>query len=517
MPGQGCRHDASKSLDSDTHPFAKQVSNKLMAEPAPEASPGIIIVGAGIAGICAAIQLRQAGHNVQVLEKGDAVGGTWRDNIYPGAACDIPSHLYSFSFAPKDDWSRTYATQDEILAYLEDSVRDFGIEDLIRYGAVVAATHYDEDLKVWTVELGDGETLSAEFLILACGQLHVPNIPEFPGLDKFDGDIMHSAEWHSDTELEDRNVALIGSAASGIQIATAIAETVNHLTIFQRSPNWIAPRAGGSYSAFQKHLFRIIPPLRKLRRHAQFLQHEMTILAFRTNSIAARLMTFVVRSFMRYKTKDRELLDALTPDYPIGCKRILLSNSYLKLFNRDDVLLEASGIAGFERNGILTNDGRRHPVDLAILATGFRTTEFLAPIDICGRDGKALSEVWAEGPQAHLGITVPGFPNMFLLYGPNTGLGHNSMVFMIECQVRYVQKLLDRMKNAGTKEVVVREAVSEMSNARLQKRAAETAWAGTCASWYKNEQGLLVGIWPYSATRYWWMTREPDLSEFDLR
>lgn len=480
--------------------------------------PSIIVVGAGLAGICAAIRLQMAGfHDIRVIEKANSIGGTWRDNIYPGAACDIPSHLYSYSFAPKDDWTQTYATQPEIQAYLEGCIDKFEIRRLIRLNTEVVSTHYDAAEKRWAVELRDGETLSANFLIMACGQLHRPHMPEIAGVSDFVGATMHSAAWKPDVSIEGRKVALIGNAASGIQIAGAISDSVNHLTIFQRSPNWITPRLGGRYSRFQTWLFKRLPPLRHLRRGAQFLQHEMLIFAFRENSLTAKLLTFIAKKFMRRKIGRDDLVDALTPEYPIGCKRILISNGFLKLFRRDDVALETEAIDRFDKTGIVLKDGRRHEIDVAIFATGFKATELLAPIDVVGEEGAYLSDAWEQGPQAHLGITVPGFPNMFLLYGPNTGLGHNSMVFMIECQVRYICRLLREVVSRGAGDVAVRPEILNAFNARLQERASNTAWAAACGSWYKNEHGRLVGIWPFSATRYWWMTRRPKPEEFILR
>ena len=467
-----------------------------------------------MSGICAGVRLREAGCDVVILEKASSIGGTWRDNVYPGAACDVPSHLYSFSFFPKSDWSRTYAFQDEILRYLEACVEKFNLSRSIRFSSEVIGAKYDEAKKCWSVELADGQTQQANFLIWACGQLHRPNIPKFEGSAEFQGEIMHSAEWRRDVSLEGRTVALVGNAASGIQIASAIADQVSRLIILQRTPNWIMPRVGGRYRNFQKRLFGWFPPLRRLRRYSQFLQQEALIFAFRRNSLASRALTLLAQRFMRRKIGNELMFDVLTPDYPIGCKRILLSNSYLKLFRRDNVVLETGGIERFTANGITLAGGQKYDAEVVVMATGFRATEMLEHISIAGTGGRMLQDEWASGPQAHLGLTVPGFPNMFILYGPNTGLGHNSMIFMIECQVNYIRKLTAWMTGRGFKSVEARQSACDHSNQKLQEHASHSAWAGACASWYKTENGRLTGIWPYSAVRYWLRTRRPLEREY---
>lgn len=473
-----------------------------------------IIVGAGISGICAGVRLRQAGYDVVILEKASSIGGTWRDNVYPGAACDVPSHLYSFSFFPKSDWSRTYAYQDEILRYLETCVESFDLGTSIRFSSEVIAAKYDEAEKCWSVELADGRTERANFLIWACGQLHRPNIPNFAGAEEFEGEIMHSAQWRRDVPLEGRTVAIVGNAASGVQIASAIADQVGRLIIFQRTPNWIMPRVGGRYRDFQKRLFGWFPPLRRLRRYSQFWQQEALIFAFRRDSLASRALTLLAQGFMRRKIGKELMFDALTPDYPIGCKRILLSNSYLKLFRRDNVVLETGRIERFSANGIIVSGGGMYKTEVVVLATGFKAADLLANISVKGASGRELRDEWADGPQAHLGLTVPEFPNMFILYGPNTGLGHNSMIFMIECQVNHICKLAELMSGRGYKAVEGRQSACDESNMKLQKRALDTAWAGSCASWYKSENGRLTAIWPYSAVRYWLRTRQPAEREY---
>lgn len=481
----------------------------------PDSWPRVAVVGAGIAGICAAIRLKQAGvRDLVVLEKTQSIGGTWRDNIYPGAACDVPSHLYSFSFAPNAEWSRVYAPQAEILDYLEDCVETFGIGNLIRYGAEVAEARYDAEPRHWRIELRPGEPVFADILIIACGQLHRPNIPDFAGMESFAGQCMHSARWQPGCDVTGKNVAVIGSAASAVQIAPEIVDDVRHLTVFQRTPNWIAPRLDRKYSAFEKQMMHRFRFLQTTYRLLNFLFQELFFLAFRPNSLFGRSVAFITRMFMRRKIKREDLIEPLMPDYSFGCKRVLLSSTFLKMFRREDVSLVAREISNFETRGVVTQDGKLHEADIVVLATGFQVSDMLAPIVIRGRKESLLSDAWKRGAYAYLGITVPGFPNMFLLYGPNTGLGHNSMIFMIERQVEYICKLLQRMRRDRISEIEVRKDVSETFNDKLQSRMSKTSWSGNCASWYKNEHGLVVAVWPYSTIRYWWMTRNPELRDY---
>lgn len=477
--------------------------------------PRVVVVGAGIAGICAAIRLRQAGvRDLVVLEKTQAIGGTWRDNIYPGAACDVPSHLYSFSFAPNAEWSRVYAPQAEILNYLEDCVGKFGIGDLIRYGAEVAETRYNDTRRHWRIDLMSGEPVFADILIIACGQLHRPNIPEFAGMESFAGRCMHSAQWQPGCDVSGKNVAVIGNAASAVQIAPEIVDDVHHLTVFQRTPNWIAPRLDREYSAFEKLMMRRFRFLQTLYRLLNYLLQELFYLAFRPSSLFGKTVAFITRRFMRRKIRREDLIEPLMPQYPFGCKRVLLSSAFLKMFRGEKVSLVTDGISHFDARGVVTQDGSAHPADIVVLATGFQVTDMLAPIAIRGRDEKLLSEAWKCGAYAYLGIAVPDFPNMFILYGPNTGLGHNSMIFMIEQQVEYICKLLQKMRRDKISDIEVRKDVTERFNHRLQAHMDKTSWSGNCASWYKNEHGLVVAVWPYSTIRYWWMTRDPELRDY---
>ncbi len=479
--------------------------------------PRIVIVGAGISGICAGIRLRRAGFDdILILEKAERIGGTWRDNAYPGAACDVPSHLYSFSFAPKADWSHFYAGQAEILAYLEDCVARFALAAVIRTGVEVTAARYSETERRWRVELAGGEHLNADIVIMATGQLHRPCVPEIAGQGDFAGAAFHSARWPKGCDPEDRNVAIVGSAASAVQIATALARRDNRITVFQRTPNWVLPRFNPAYSDLAKRLSRV-PVLRRLRRDALYGLREATLLAFRSGSAINRLAAAATRAFMRHMLRRTRLADTLTPDYPLGCKRILLAGDYLSLIGRGRVSLATAGISHIVPEGIVTADGMVHPADIIVYATGFRATEFLAPIDVRGRGEARLADDWAEGAEAYLGMTVPRFPNLFMLYGPNTGVGHTSVIFMVECQVQHIVRLLTHMRHVAVAEADVRGDVFRRFNRRMQLAMARRTWSGNCTSWYKDKNGKVILIWPYSTARYWWMTHRPRIADYQLR
>lgn len=475
----------------------------------------VVIIGCGISGICAGILLKQAGiDDIVILEKADRIGGTWRDNTYPGAACDIPAHLYSYSFATTGHWPRKYATQPEILAYLNDCVGRFDLGGSIRFGAEVVEATYEAGQ--WHITLADGGTLRADILITACGQLHRPFIPDIAGHDTFAGTSFHTAQWRHDCDLKSRAVAIIGSAASAVQIANAISWNVARLTIFQRTPNWFMSHWDRPYPRLVQMLFSALPPVRRLYRWLSFLFHELFVLAFRTGSLSGRLLTTLSAMRLRRSIADERLRAAMTPDYPFGCKRVLRVGGYLRLFKYDTNSVVAEPIERLAPYGIVTRDGRVHPADVIIYATGFRASAMLAPMTICGRGGVRLADAWARGAEAYLGMTVPGFPNFFMLYGPNTNLGHNSAIFMIECQVRYVIQLLKRMRSMGAAEIEPRPQALARFSARLKQRMGKTVWAGGCRSFYQDETGRVVIIWPFSTVRYWWLTRRPRLADYLL-
>ena len=474
-----------------------------------------IVIGAGFAGIGMAIALQRAGvHDFVVLERSHDVGGVWRDNCYPGAACDVPSHLYSFSFEPNPNWSRTFAPQPEIYAYLRRCMRKYALDRHIRFGAEVARARYDEPHALWRVTLTDGTELSAAMLVSGTGQLSRPALPKLPGIETFRGHAFHSAHWDHDYPLAGKRVAVVGTGASAIQFVPAIAGTVRKLTVFQRSPAYITPRPDRAYRPWQKALFRRLPWAMKLHRASIYLRYESRAIAFTRLS---GLMKYAVGQPFR-KQLARQVPDAgqraqLTPDYPIGCKRILLSSEYLATMSRDNVELVTQGIRRVTEHGIETTDGTHHAVDAIVYGTGFAATEFLSPMRIAGRGGLDLNDAWRRGAKAYLGLTVPGFPNFFMLYGPNTNLGHNSIVYMLESQIAHVMRCYRAMQRADATAIEVDEGRYRRFNTHVQQRLAQSVWAG-CKSWYVDAAGHNSTNWHGFTLSYRWLTRFSGLSAY---
>lgn len=474
-----------------------------------------IIVGSGFAGIGLGIRLKQAGlSGFTILEKSDRLGGTWRDNTYPGAACDTPAFSYCFSFEQKTDWSRKWSPQPEIRTYLEHCAEKYGLLPHIQFETEVAAARFDADAGLWRVRTTAGEDLEAEVLVSSVGQLNRPFLPEIPGLDRFRGASFHSARWDHDVALEGRRVAVIGNAASAIQFVPRIAPRVAELTIFQRSANWMIPRFDRAYSDAERRRFARHPRLARLYRWWIWLQHELRYPVFRRNAFLSRRLERLAEKSMRAQVADPALQDELVPDYPIGGKRILISDDYYPTLNRENVRVVTDGIDRLTETEVVTKDGDAHPADVVIFGTGFQSTSFLAPMRIEGLDGRSLAGEWKDGAQAYLGLTVSGFPNFFMTYGPNTNLGHNSIIFMLECQVGYILQCIQALEERNLAWLDLREEVLAAYNAELQRELAETAWAATGRSWYKNEAGRITSNWSGTTTRYWWRTRKVDLAAY---
>ncbi len=479
-----------------------------------KASLRVGIIGAGFAGIGLAVKLRQAGYgNVVLFEKADRPGGTWRDNTYPGAACDVRSHLYSFSFAPKADWQSRFAGQREILAYIDDLVGRFGIGPLIRTGEGVERAVFDEGKATWSVDTSRGRREVLDVLVTAVGQLSIPSVPPFPGREQFRGASFHSAAWDHSVPLEGKRIAVIGSAASAVQIVPELAKVASHLAVFQRTPNWIIPRLDGPYGPLELALFRFLPGYRRLTRASIYFFQEALFNALWTGSLTNRVMRHVALWHLRRQVKDPALRAALTPAYVLGCKRVLLSDDYYPALTRPNVELVTAPIACFEPDGIRTADGRGRAFDAAVFATGFDVRNTLRPVDLRGRGGLALRERWAAGPEAYRGIAVPGFPNLFLLYGPNTNLGHNSILFMFECQFGYVLQCLDRLVARDLDTLEVTPEAAARYNETLRKELAATVWSAGCGNWYGRE-GRVTANWSGSTLRYRRETRRVDFSHF---
>lgn len=476
-----------------------------------------IVIGSGFAGIGMAVALKKAGlGEFLILEKRHDVGGVWRDNTYPGAACDVPSHLYSFSFEPNPNWSRVFAPQVEIHQYLQHCAKKYGLLPFIRFGSEVAKAQYHESLALWTVTLTTGEILHARFVITATGQLSRPVYPKLEGMDRFEGHVCHSAHWDHSYDLKGKRVAVVGTGASAIQFVPAIAHQVGSLTVFQRSAAYILPRPDGAYAGWRKTLFNKAPWTMKLHRARIYSQYEGRAVGFtRIKALMDLAVGVPFRALLRRQVSDPALRARLTPDYPIGCKRILLSNEYLATMAKPNVKVVTEGIRNITSAGIETVDGQHHAVDAIVYGTGFAATEFLAPMTITGRDGLDLNEAWSKGAQAYLGMTVPGFPNFFMLYGPNTNLGHSSIIYMLESQIAHVVRCMKAAHKAGANAIEVDAARYASFNGTVQKRLAATVWQG-CKSWYVDANGHNSTNWPGFTFGYRWLTRYSSLNAYNF-
>ena len=477
----------------------------------------VAIVGAGLAGLCLAIKLKQAGiTSFAVLEKSGRIGGTWRDNTYPGAACDIPSHLYSFSFERRADWSRTFATQPEILGYIEELARKYDLYPHIRLNTALAAAHFERG--AWHIRTESGEEITAKALVTACGQLNRPRIPDLPGRDIFAGSQFHSARWDHDVSLAGKRVAVIGNGASAIQIIPQIAPVAAKLHVFQRSANWLVPRKDGPYSRAEKWIFRHVPLTERLRRWAIYAQLDVAFAGFRqrgwVGGLVGRIAEHIATRHLNRQVADPRLRALLRPDYPMGCKRVLIADDYYPALQRPNVELVTAPLQCLTRDSIVTTDGTARPIDVVIYATGFEATEFLASMEIVGAEGVPLRRRWQEGAEAYYGMAVPGFPNFFMMYGPNTNLGHNSIVFMIECQANYIRRCLERLLNGGLAELEVKPEAMAQFESRLQKDLAHTVWNAACRNWYKTASGKIVTNWSGFTAQYWWRTLRPNFGDF---
>ncbi|MCB9703763.1 MAG: NAD(P)/FAD-dependent oxidoreductase [Myxococcales bacterium] len=471
------------------------------------ASPSIVIIGAGFAGICMAIQLRKAGiHDFVILEAAARVGGTWRDNTYPGCACDIPSHLYSYSFEPRTSWSRKYSPQPEILDYIEHCVDKYELDPHLHLGVTVTRAVFDEVSARWELEAADGRRWSARAVVAGLGALRVPAIPELPGIERFQGAAFHSARWDHSVDLRGKRVAVVGTGASAIQFVPAIAPEVAQLTLFQRTPPWILPKADRAFREGEKAFFGRFPGLERVYRKALYWKHEATAFGFVRHPRFLKVAERMARQHIKASIADPALRAKVTPSFSIGCKRILISNDYYPALNRPNVEVRTDGIAEVRERSVVTGEGREIEVDAILYGTGFAVADFLAPMEVRGIGGRELSEAWRDGAQAYLGTAVAGFPNFFMIIGPNTGLGHNSMVFMIEAHVHYILQCVQSIVG-GVRTLEVREDAQERFNRSLQAQMRGTVWQTGCQSWYLDDHGRNFTLWPSYTWAFWLRTR----------
>ncbi|MGA8115421.1 MAG: NAD(P)/FAD-dependent oxidoreductase [Actinocatenispora sp.] len=477
----------------------------------------VLIVGAGFAGLGTAIRLAQRGHrDFAILERADEIGGTWRDNSYPGAACDVPSHLYSFSFAPNPAWSRSFSRQPEIQEYLLDCARRYDLRPHLRLGHELLDATWDAEAARWRVRTSRGD-FTGRILVVGAGPLSEPRRPELPGLDDFAGAVFHSAQWDHERSLAGRRVAVVGTGASAIQFVPQIAPDVARLHVFQRTPPWIIPRADRAITNAERWLFARVPAARAMVRAGIYSVRESLAVGLTLRPPILTALARVAAGHLRRQVADRDLRAALLPDYQIGCKRILISNDYYPALTRDNTELVTSGIEQVEAHAIRTADGRRREVDTIIFGTGFEATRPPIADRLTGRDGLRLADAWRDGMRAYRGTTIAGFPNLFMLVGPNTGLGHNSMVYMIESQLNYVMDALDKMARHGVEAVEVDRGAEHAYNEQLQRRLAPTVWnVGGCASWYLDPNGRNTTLWPSFTWRFRRLTRTFDPRGYHL-
>ncbi|HUA74928.1 MAG TPA: NAD(P)/FAD-dependent oxidoreductase [Solirubrobacteraceae bacterium] len=477
----------------------------------------VAIVGSGFSGLGAAIRLKQEGiEDFVVLERAEELGGTWRENTYPGCACDVPSHLYSFSFAPNPGWSRTFSGQPEIWDYLRTVAREHGLDEHIRYRHEVTSARWDEPAARWRIATSAGE-LSASLLIVGAGPLSEPRLPEIEGIEEFRGRIFHTARWDHERPLSGERVAVIGTGATAVQLIPKIQPQVARLHVFQRTPGWILPQRDRAISALERRLYRRFPLAQRLVRYAIYGARELYVLPFmrpRAGSPPER----VAHRHLENQVADPRLRARLEPNYRIGCKRVLLSDGFYPALQQPNVELVTDGIARISERGVVTSDGAERELDTIVLGTGFRASDFPPGEWISDGSGRSLKQAWQGSPHAYLGTTVSGFPNLFLMVGPNTGLGHNSIVYMIESQLRFVLECIRYMDRHRIESFDVREPRERSYNERIQRRLRPTVWnSGGCVSWYRNERGENTTIWPGPTWPFRHQLRRFDPGDYELR
>ena len=463
----------------------------------------VAIVGAGFSGLGTAIRLREQGiTDIAILERGDDVGGTWRDNTYPGAACDIPSNLYSFSFAQNPHWSRGYSGSAEILDYVHHLVDHFELRPLMRFRHNVKGLKFDEARGVWTINIAGKKNVYARCVVSAQGPLANPALPDIPGIDTFEGKIIHSARWDNRYDFDGKRVAVIGTGASAIQIVPELAKRVDFLKVFQRTPAWILPRLDYAAPDWNKTLFEKLPASQTAFRNALFYAHEAMATGVIWNTPVTRLLEGVAKAFLRHQVPDAWVRRQLTPEYRIGCKRLLISNDYYPALMRDNVKLYTWPIDKICEKGIRTAEGIEHQIDCIVFATGFSVPKAAAPFPITGIDGRQLDDEWARGAAAYKSVNVAGYPNLFMTLGPNSGPGHNSALSYMEPQIDYIVRGIGAILEYDLRALDVREDAQAKHNAALQKRLARTNWNSGCSSWYLTEDGFNATMYPGFATQY---------------
>ena len=476
----------------------------------------IAIIGAGFGGLAMAIRLLES--NIQdfiILEKASEIGGTWRENQYPGAACDVQSHLYSLSFSPKTDWSKRYAEAPEIYQYMQTLTTQHQLQSYIRFNTEVSSARYLENKCIWELKLSQTEILTAQFVIFASGPLHVPQIPYIAGIEKFTGKVFHSSQWDHNYDLNNKNVASIGTGGSAIQYIPEIAEKVKQLYVLQRTAAWVIPRDERRYLPIEKTLFNRFDWFRKIHRARLYWTNESRVVPIMKPQVM-KYAQKLAEAYIRHQVKDSATAEKLVPNYIMGCKRILVSNKYYPSFNRKNVELITDDILELTEDSIITQDGKKRAIDCLIYGTGFVTDPriYLKSFSCTGLNHIELTEAWKNGAESYYGISTKGFPNLFQLLGPNTVLGHNSVIFMIESQVNYILQLIEMTQKTQSQAIVVKADTQDQFNQHLQSQFTNTIWQSGCVSWYQQEDGKNFSLWPTYTWKYWLKTRKVNPADY---
>lgn len=481
---------------------------------AAQSRPRVVIIGAGFGGLAVALELSRSGQaDFVILEKAAELGGVWRENTYPGAACDVPSPYYSFASEPNPDWPQRFSSHASIKAYMNKVVDRHGLRSRIRFGVEVTSASFDETTAEWRIETRSGETFVCDVFVPATGQLSRPSIPEIAGRRSFTGKSFHSAEWDHAYDFNGKRVAVIGTGASAIQFVPHLQPAAAKLTLFQRTAPYIGPKFDREYGPLSRAAFRHLPFTLAAERLYWWAIAELLVFGITGNKLVAKVMTAITERHLREQVPDPVLRAKLTPDYPIGCKRVLFANNYYPALAQPNVHLETTNIAEIVPNGVRTMDGALHEADVLVYGTGFATQDLLAPMEIRGRAGRELRSAWSEGARAYLGMAVPSFPNMFIMYGPNTNLGSGSIIYMLECQARYVRQHVEHLASRRSSYVEVREDVEARYDAEIQRRLTGTAWA-SCTSWYRNSSGRITNNWPGLVSEYNQRTQRVDFADY---
>jgi cyclohexanone monooxygenase len=477
----------------------------------------IIITGTGFSGICVGIQLKKIGfHNFTIVEKANEVGGTWRDNTYPGAACDVPSNLYSFSFEPNPNWSRNYSGQKEILNYIKHCVKKYDLDQHIIYNWEVKGAVYFEKEGIWELENQLGKKLKANIAIVGNGPLHIPSLPDINGIKDFKGEIFHSAQWNHAYDLQDKNICVIGTGASAIQFVPEIQPKLKNLYLMQRTAPWVLPKPDGPFSATQNVLFEKIPFIQKINRDFIYYFNESQVVGMMYESRILKLGEYLGKRHLKKNIKDEKLRQKLTPNFRLGCKRVLLSNNYYQAIAQPNVDVITDGIQQFTKDSVVTNDGKERKIDAIILGTGFHVADSFQYYNVKGKNGVELKDVLGNAPEAYYGTSINQFPNLFIMLGPNTGLGHNSMIYMIESQTNYIMDAIQKMLKEDIKSIDVKEEVQTKFNQEIQKKLEGTIWLSGCKSWYLSEDGKNHTVWPGFTLEFRNRTKKINLDDYHI-